>query len=137
MPFLLKTNQEEDDLKYEGENFSYYLNNLIVENKDKSIKVISAKILKLFSENEKGFSKYVINYCIELLDICFKFQNGFSLESFNGYSFIEQNDYIFTKLIPCNETVDMALLALCILNEKAKKSKSTMYDQIYFKKIFF
>ena len=123
---MLFTNQEENDIIYEAENYSEYLNNIIVENRDKSIKVICAKILKLLSKFDKGFSKEITKYCLETLDICFKNSSGFTNESFNGYEYIKPTDNIISKLGSFNEIVDISFLVLSILKEPILNSNTLM-----------
>jgi len=119
--------QEENDIAYDGENFSLFLNNIIVENRDKSIKVICAKILKLHSKHDKGYTKNITKYCLEALDISLKNSSGFTNISFDEYEFIKQNDYIFTKLESLNEIVDISFLVLCILSGPVLNSTNLLY----------
>ncbi len=100
-------------MKYEGENFSEFINNIIVDNRDKSIKVICSKILKLHSKHDKGYAKEMVKYSLETLDLCFKNPSGFTNESFIGYDFIKPDHNIFSKLGSYNEVVDIAFLVLC------------------------
>jgi len=123
---MLFTNQEENDIKYEGENFSEYLSNIIVENRDKSIKVICSKILKLHSKFDKGYIKELAKYCLETLDICFKNYSGFTNGSFDGYEYITPTDNIFTKLGSFNEIVDISFLALSVLSGSILNSNSLL-----------
>lgn len=123
---MLFNKQEENDIKYEGENYSEYLENIIVENRDKSIKVICAKILKLHSKHDKGYTKELSKYCLEILDICFKNFSGFTNESFKDYEFIKQADNIFSKIGSFNEIVDISFLTLNILSGSILNSNSLL-----------
>ena len=96
-----------DDVKYEGEEFSHLLNNVITENKDKTIKVLVAKNLKILSKIDKELPNYLILYCLEILEISLHYDN----------QNISQNDILFSNKIPCEERVDIAFLVLNILNE--------------------
>lgn len=137
---MVPTFQEKEDLKIDNENFYHYISDLVYDNLRKTVKSFSGKILKLLVKEKNNeteeinisqqnifFLKFLINYFIETLDICFN-NNLLNLGKFPT-NFINENDPIFKASNNINDLVDMALLGLCILHEKIKE-KQEFLDMI-------
>ena len=128
LPFLLITELQEE-IAYDDSSVNGYIidiNDIIYNNKEKSIKSTTALIIKIFFEKNIGANKFIIQYTIGLLNYII---NNYNL---NDKNIFNQNDIIIQslKVYPKEKIISLLFLALNIISTTKQNSNTMNNDNI-------
>lgn len=112
---MISGKDELEELKFDPEEYSKFVNDLICDHKLKKIKSITSYLIISICENFPGLTRHITEYCIEA--ICL----GTQTTSINKCKYVQSSDKIlqFNNII---SQVETCLLILCIIADEILKS---------------
>lgn len=120
LPLLISSKNELEKMKEDGEEYSNYISDVIDDHKSKTIKSVTAFLLQNMCDKYDGFTTYIVNYCIQLVDFGVR---GCDVNILPNYNLLTSTDRIFS-LSSLEYQIETSILVFCIATSSIFKQEN-------------
>jgi hypothetical protein len=107
-------------MKEDGEEYANFISDVIDDHKSKKIKSVTAFLLQNMCEKYDGFTSFIVNYCIQLVDFGIR---GADVNTIAQYNLLTAGDRIFT-LAGVEYQIETSILVFCIATSSIFKQEN-------------